>query len=172
MLKAIYSTSNLLKDLLVMAVVISSSKSPHCYPSIVLPSTLLAFQVVRIIENLIQPNHQETPPITLGGLLSAPHPADTLPEHLYSKCTTCVRFLFHCPTASCILHAPASGLCCVEAHPLPTTKEPSEASRELHTHTGQQTKVNTMPDAAPVRKQGIAYWSQHGPAVQRKHLNL
>lgn len=36
--------------------------------------------------------HQETPPIALGGLLSAPHPADTLPEHLYSKCATCVHF--------------------------------------------------------------------------------
>lgn len=101
--------------------------------------------------------HQETPPIALGGLLSAPHPADTLPEHLYSKCTTRVHFLLHCPTASCILHAPASALCCEGAHRLPTTEGPSEASRELHPRTVHQTKVNTMHDFAAVTEQGAAY---------------
>ena len=97
--------------------------------------------------------NQET--IALGGQLSVPHSADTLPKHLYSKCSTRVHFLLHCPIASCILHAPASALCSKGAHPLPTTKGPSEPSREQHARKVHQ--VNTMPDAALVTEQGATY---------------
>lgn len=154
MLNATYSnTYSLLKDLLVMELKANTFILVDiiCFISPAGPQSHSEHHLAQ------SAGHQETPPIASGGLLSAPHRIDTLPKHLYSQRTTRVHFLLHCPSASCILHAPVSALCCEEAHPLPTTKGASEASRERHPHTVHQTKVNTKPDAGAVTEQGPAH---------------
>lgn len=73
---------------------------------------------------------------------SAKCPASSKPysKHLYSKCTA--HFLLRCPTVPCILHVPASALCCKGADLQSTTKRPSEASREQHPRTVHQNQEN------------------------------
>lgn len=103
--------------------------------------------------------HQETPPIALGGLLSAPHPADTLPEHLYSKCATCVHFPLR--LSDSFMHIACAGVSPFAAkgvHPPAnnkrTIRDVQKSNIPVRVH---QTRVNTIPDATSVTEQDPTY---------------
>lgn len=85
--------------------------------------------------NISHLSWSQTLAVARGVLLNALHPANTLCEHLYSKCTAAVHFPLLFPSSSYILHAPASGFCCKGTLLLPTTKGPWARSTELQSCT-------------------------------------